>query len=76
MDPAEIEKRVCDALGDCEVHLEIDGNKAGLMVTATAFEGLSRVQRQQRVYGALGDLISSGQLHAVTMRCQTPDEVS
>ncbi len=76
MDPAEIEKRVRDALGDCEVHLEIDGNKAGLMVTATAFEGLSRVQRQQRVYGALGDLISSGQLHAVTMRCQTPDEVS
>ena len=76
MDPAEIEKRVRDALGDCEVHLEIDGNKAGLMVTASAFEGLSRVKRQQRVYGALSDLISSGELHAVTMRCQTPDEVS
>ena len=76
MDPAEIEKRVRDALGDCEVHLEIDGNKAGLMVTAAAFEGLSRVKRQQRVYGALSDLISSGELHAVTMRCQTPDEVS
>ena len=76
MDSMEIEKRVRDALGECDVHLEMDGNKAGLLVTATAFEGLSRLKRQQKIYAALGDLISSGDLHAVTMRCQTPDEIS
>lgn len=76
MDAAEIEKRVREALGDCDVRLELDGNKAGLLVTAEAFEGLSRVQRQQKVYSALGDLISTGELHAVTMRCQTPGEGS
>ncbi|OUU10637.1 MAG: hypothetical protein CBB94_04535 [Gammaproteobacteria bacterium TMED34] len=76
MDSMEIEKRVRDALGECDVSLEMDGNKAGLLVTATAFEGLSRLKRQQKIYAALGDLISSGDLHAVTMRCQTPDEIS
>ena len=54
MDSTEIEKRVRDALGECDVHLEMDGNKAGLLVTATAFEGLSRLKRQQKIYAALG----------------------
>lgn len=44
-----------------------------LVVVSKAFEKLSRVERQQKVYGLLKEEFSSG-LHALTMRLKTPEE--
>lgn len=44
-----------------------------LVVVSNGFAGLSRVERQQKVYGLLKKEFSSG-LHALTMRLKTPDE--
>ena len=51
-----------------------DGYHIDLAVVSDAFEGLSRVRRQQLVYGVLADVIRSGALHAVNIRAQTVAE--
>ena len=46
----------------------------GLMLVSEAFSGLSRVKRQQLVYSFLNEKINSGEIHAVSMKCLTPEE--
>lgn len=59
----------------CE-HLAVDGDGAHFeaLIVSTAFEGLSRIQRQQAVYKALGGRMESGEIHALSMRTLTPEE--
>jgi BolA family transcriptional regulator, general stress-responsive regulator len=42
-------------------------------IVSAAFTGLSRVERQRRVYAVLGDEMKS-QIHALALTTQTPDE--
>ncbi len=59
---------------ECEhVEVEGDGHHFEAIVVARAFEGKSRVQRHQLVYGALGDRMRS-EIHALSMRTLTPQE--
>jgi BolA protein len=44
-----------------------------VIAVSQAFEGKSRVQRQQMVYRALGDAVGN-EIHALSMTLQTPDE--
>ncbi|XOV87280.1 MAG: BolA family protein [Pseudomonadota bacterium] len=74
MNEAEIRALLAAELGDCDIKLQSEGNKLMLILTGDVFEGLNRVKRQQLVYGLLGDKISSGEIHAVSMRCLTPAE--
>jgi acid stress-induced BolA-like protein IbaG/YrbA len=59
---------------DCS-HLEVEGDGRHFFATivAAAFDGLSRVQRHQRVYAALGDRMRA-QIHALSMKTFTPAE--
>lgn len=75
MDEAEIRRLLGSGLGECDIQMQIDGARLGIAITAGAFEGLSRVKRQQLVYELLREKIGSGEIHAVTMRCMTPDEL-
>ena len=58
----------------CE-HLEVEGDGRHFFATIVAaeFEGLTRVQRHQRVYAALGDRMRA-QIHALSMKTLTPAE--
>ncbi|SBT18621.1 transcriptional regulator BolA [Marinomonas gallaica] len=49
-----------------------EGCNFQIIVVAEAFEGLNTVKRQQLVYSHLQDAISSGAIHAVTMKTYTP----
>lgn len=44
-----------------------------LLVVSNAFEGLSAVKRQQRIYGILADELA-GEVHALTMQTLTPEQ--
>jgi acid stress-induced BolA-like protein IbaG/YrbA len=59
---------------ECE-HLAVDGDGAHFqaVIVAAAFEGKSRVQRHQLVYGALGDRMRK-EIHALSMQTLTPAE--
>jgi acid stress-induced BolA-like protein IbaG/YrbA len=68
-----ISQAVADGIEGAEVDVVLEGNRALITVVSPAFEGLSRVQKQQKVYACIDAFIKDGSLHAVTIRAQTPD---
>ena len=74
MNEDEIRRILSNGLVDCEVELQIEGNKVMARMVGDVFEGLSRVKRQQLVYNLLDDKISSGEIHALSMSCLTRPE--
>jgi acid stress-induced BolA-like protein IbaG/YrbA len=50
-----------------------DGQHFQALIVSKAFEGLSKVQRHQLVYGALGDRMRE-EIHALSMTTLTPLE--
>jgi acid stress-induced BolA-like protein IbaG/YrbA len=74
MNPEDIQQRIRADLPDCDVTVTGDGSHFEAIVVGEVFEGLSAVKRQQRVYATVNDLITSGVLHALTIRAMTPAE--
>ena len=74
MDLEEIENMFKDVLGECRVEMQAEDNKLMLLVIGDVFEGMSKVKRQQLVYGLLKDRIASGEIHAVSMKTMTRAE--
>jgi len=70
----EVEARIAQAIVPSEVTARGDSSRMEVTVVSPAFEGVSRVRKQQLVYAAIGELIKSGALHAVTIRAFTPAE--
>ncbi|AHE67457.1 BolA family protein [Legionella oakridgensis] len=56
------------------VRVEGDGYHYQLTVVSDAFVGKPKVARQQWVYGQLKDYITTGQLHALSMKTWTKEE--
>ena len=66
--------RLRSELNDCDVQVQAEGSHLSVVAVGALFEGLRPVQRQQRVYAALKDLIAAGEVHAVNIRAYTPAE--
>ncbi|HMW54401.1 MAG: BolA/IbaG family iron-sulfur metabolism protein [Candidatus Accumulibacter phosphatis] len=76
MHPEQLQKIIAEGL-PCE-HLQVvgDGQHFEALIVSTEFAGRSRVQRQQRVNEILRLHFDSGDLHALSMKTQTPEEWS
>ena len=74
MNPEDVQKMIQAGLPDCEVKVEGDGSHFDAIVIGKVFDGLSLVKKQQTVYATLGDKITSGELHALTIKTFTPEE--
>jgi len=63
-----------EAVLDCD-HVEVvgDGQHFEALIVSSAFEGLTKVRRHQRVYAALGDRMRE-EIHALSMLTLTPAE--
>jgi acid stress-induced BolA-like protein IbaG/YrbA len=72
----QIVQAVQERLPDAQVDVAVDGNRALITVVSAAFEGMSRVRKQQTVYACIDSLIADGTLHAVSIRALTPDQAS
>jgi len=72
MENSEVQRLVADALPDAEVSVSGDGSHFVVTVVSPEFEGQSPVVRQKRVYATLNEQITSGALHAVTIKAYTP----
>jgi acid stress-induced BolA-like protein IbaG/YrbA len=70
----EIEKKFKDFEHVSYVKVEGDGYKYLLTIVTDVFLNKSKVARQQWVYAQLKDLITSGTLHALTMKTWTKEE--
>ncbi len=56
------------------VKLSFDGKHHQLTVVSGRFEGQSKVVRQQWVYAQVGDYITCGEIHALSMNTWTNAE--
>ena len=74
--PEEMRQRIAKAIPDAVIEIESAGpGHFEISVTSSVFEGKSRVQQQQLVYGAITDLMAgaSPPVHAVDrLQCLTP----
>ncbi len=59
-------------LDDCTV--SGGAGKYEVHAVGSCFDSVSRVKRQQLVYGCIDDFIKDGTIHAVVIRAQTPAE--
>ena len=71
--PAEVRDFIAAGLSCAHLEVEGDGRHFFATIVSAEFEGLSRVRRHQRVYGALGDRMRE-QIHALSMKTLTPTE--
>ena len=74
MSPEDVQTLLEKALPDCEFQVETDGGHFNIVAIGEIFSNKRPVQRQQIIYGALKEQISSGEIHAVNMKTFTPDE--
>jgi acid stress-induced BolA-like protein IbaG/YrbA len=74
MSPEEVQALLENALPDCQIQVATDGGHFNIVAIGDMFEGKRPVQRQQVVYGALNEQISSGVIHAVNMKIFTQTE--
>lgn len=51
-----------------------DGVHFDALVVSSLFDGLNLVKRQQLVYKSLGDLITTGEVHALSLKTYTLQE--
>ncbi|MCY3540508.1 MAG: BolA family transcriptional regulator [Gammaproteobacteria bacterium] len=71
----ELKKRLRQQFADAQISVQVQGASAILGVVSEDFDGRSQVQRQQLIYSLIGDLIQTGDLHAVTIQAKTPTEI-
>lgn len=69
-----VQQMILDKLPDARVQVNGDGYKYEAEIISAAFEGLNTLKRHQMVYAAVNGAITSGQLHALTLRTFTPAE--
>jgi len=74
MDPTEVENLIKAGLPECDVIVKGDGSHFEAIVVGEVFAGLSPVKKQQLVYATVVDRITSGQLHALSIKTYTPEE--
>ena len=71
----EIVQSILSAGMDCShVAVEGDGHHFYATIVSAEFAGKSRVQRQQRVLAVVGAKMESNEIHALSMKCHTPEE--
>jgi len=73
MQADELKKRIEAGLPSAQVTVQGDGDHFEATVISAAFEGKSRVQQHQMVYGSLGNLMG-GAVHALALRTFTPQQ--
>lgn len=74
MEPAEVQQLIEAGFPEAEVKVTGDGSHFEAVVISEIFEGKSPVDQQKMVYATLGDHITSGALHALTIKAYTPEK--
>lgn len=71
---AEVEALITAAYPQSEIHIEGQGCDLSITVISDQFSGLSMTGQHQGVMSALNDPLTSGRLHAVTLKTYTPQQ--
>jgi len=75
MNPEEIKALLQQHLPTAQIIIEgEDGRHFTAIVVSADFRGKNRVEQQQMIYAALGSYITSGKIHALSLKTYTPEE--
>ena len=74
MSPEDVKILLENTLFDCEFQVATDGGHFNIVAIGEIFTNKRPVKRQQLIYGALGEQISSGEIHAVNIKTFTREE--
>lgn len=73
--PDDVKRYIEQGLACDQVEVDGDGQHFQALIVSGAFAGKNRVQRHQLVYAALGERMRE-EIHALSMKTLTPDEVA
>ena len=74
MQNTELQQLIVSLIPDAQVEIGGDGHHFEATIISSAFAGLSKIKRQQLIYGGLGSYITSGAIHALQLHTYTPEE--
>jgi len=74
MEISEIKTQIESGLPDTNVTVTGDGGHFEAIVIGDCFEGKSMVQQQKMVYATVNNHITSGAIHALTIKSYTPEQ--
>ncbi|MCW5590311.1 MAG: BolA/IbaG family iron-sulfur metabolism protein [Legionellales bacterium] len=74
MQETKLQQLLQTHLPDCTVEVSGDGHHFDAKLIGECFQGLRTVARQQKVYQIVGELIRSGELHALNIHAYTNAE--
>jgi len=74
METEAIKQLIEAGVPQSEATVQGDGSHFQTIVVSPEFEGKSPVIRQKMVYATVSDRITSGELHALTIKAYTPEE--
>jgi acid stress-induced BolA-like protein IbaG/YrbA len=72
----EIQAKLEAGVQDSTVTMQGDGCNCSTVVVSNVFEGMSLLARQKMVLAIVRPEIDSGELHALTIKARTPEEMS
>lgn len=75
MESQDVVDRIRKAVPDA-VDIEVSGADCDFtaIVLSPSFEGVSLVKRQQGILSSFSDVLSTGELHALSVKAHTPAE--
>lgn len=70
----EIKQALNTAMTLEELQVTAEGTHFKIIAVGDCFDGLSKIKQQQAIYGPLMDKVTSGELHAITIKTFTPTQ--
>ena len=74
MTPEAVQAMIQAGLPGCQVTVSGDGSHFDAVVVGEMFAEMSPVKKQQAVYATVMEQITSGELHALSIKTYTPAE--
>jgi len=74
MNPDDVKALITAGLPECQVQVTGDGSHFEAIVIGDMFTDMSPVKKQQAVYATVNERITSGELHALSIKTYTPAE--
>ena len=75
METETIQQLLESHMPDAVVTVQGDGRHFEATIISSLFEGMSLISRQRTVYAALGNKIQNGEIHALSIKAKTPQEI-
>ncbi|MBK1649401.1 BolA family protein [Rhabdochromatium marinum] len=76
METEAVARLIRDGLPEAEVQVTGDGSHFEASVISAAFEGLTPIKKQRLVMDTVREQITSGELHALSIKALTPAQAA